>query len=134
MNDGWITGSANASYRVSIAGLTSQELRDSATGSFELDASEGELCHIVLSDGGAPLQMHRLTARLLLDKGNFEVEDGKLETASEMFRISGTASLTQMLNLKLIRDGSSGFNIVGPLARPRVSPFAAQETRAALKP
>ena len=134
MNDGWITGSANASYQVSVAGLTSQELLDSAAGTFQLDASEGELRHIVLDDGGTPLQMHRLTARLLLDKGTFEVEDGKLETASEMFRISGTASLTQMLNLKLIREGSSGFSIVGPLARPRVSPFAAQETRAALKP
>jgi hypothetical protein len=134
MNDGWITGLANSSYQLSIAGLTSQELLDSATGTLQLDASEGELRHIVLSDGGAPLQMHRLTARLLLDKGSFEIEDGKLETASEMFRISGTASLTQMLNLKLIREGSSGFNIVGPLARPRVSPFAAQETRAALKP
>jgi len=119
---------------VSIAGLSSQELLDSATGTFEFDASEGELRHIVLSDGGGPLQMHRLTARLLLDKGSFAIEDGKLETASEMFRISGTASLTQMLNLKLIGEGSSGFNIVGPLARPRVSPFAAQETRAALKP
>jgi len=39
-----------------------------------------------------------------------------------------------MLNLKLIRGGASGFNIVGPLARPHVSPFVAQETRAALKP
>jgi len=134
MNDTWVTGSANASYQVSIAGLTSQELLDSATGSVQLDASQGELRHIVLTDGGTPLQMHRLTARLLLNKGTFEVEDGRLETASEMFRISGTASLTQMLNLKLIREGSSGFNIVGPLARPHVSPFAAQETRAALKP
>ena len=134
MNDGWITGSANASYQASIAGLSSQELLDSATGTIELDASAGELRHIVLSDGGAPLQMRRLTARLLLDKGTFEIKDGKLDTASEIFRIRGTASLEQMLNLKLIRGGASGFNIVGPLARPHVSPFVGQETRAALKP
>jgi len=134
MNDGWITGSANATYQVSIAGLNSQELRDSATGTIDLDASAGELRHIALTDGGAPLQMRRLTARLLLDKGIFEVEDGKLETASEIFRVRGTASLAQMLNLKLIRGSASGFNIVGPLARPQVSPFAGQETRAALKP
>jgi AsmA family/AsmA-like C-terminal region len=134
MNDGWITGSANASYQASIAGLSSQELLDSATGTIELDASAGELRHIVLTDGGAPLRMRRLTARLLLDKGTFEIEDGKLDTASEIFRIRGTASLEQMLNLKLIRGGASGFNIVGPLARPHVSPFVGQETRAALKP
>jgi len=134
MKDGWITGSANATYQVSIAGLSSQELRDSATGTIDLDASAGELRHIALTDGGAPLQMRRLTARLLLDKGIFAIEDGKLETASEIFRVRGTASLAQMLNLKLIRGSASGFNIVGPLARPQVSPFVGQETRAALKP
>jgi len=132
MNDGWITGRANATYQVSIAGLSSQQLRDSATGTIDLDASAGELRHIALSDGGTPLQMRRLTARLLLDQGIFEIEDGKLETGSELFRVRGTASLAQMLNLKLIRGSASGFNIVGPLARPQVSPFAGQETRAAI--
>jgi len=134
MNDGWITGSANAGYRVSLAGLGAQELLSSATGTIEFEASGGELPHIALTDGGGPLPMRRLAARLLLDKGIFEIQDGKLETASEIFRIRGTASLAQTLNLQLIREGASGFTILGPLARPRVSPFTAQETRAALKP
>jgi hypothetical protein len=134
MNDGWITGSANASYQVSLAGLSSKELLSSATGTIELDASAGELRHIVLTGGGAPLQMRRLTARLVLDDGTFEIKDGKLETDAETFHIRGTASLAEMLNLQLIREGASGFTILGPLARPRVSPFTAQETRAALRP
>ncbi len=134
MNDDWITGSANASYRVSLAGLSAKELLSSARGSIELDASGGELPHIVLTDGGAPLSMRRLAARLLLDQERFDIQDGELETASETFRIRGTASLAQTLNLQLIREGASGYSILGPLARPRVSPLTPQETRAALKP
>lgn len=133
MKDGWIRGTADGSYHVSMTGVSAKNLLDSATGSFLLDASNGELPHISLGDGG-PVQMQHLTAELTLRNGSIEIENGKLNTPSEIFHVSGTASLAEVLNVRFTRPSASGFNIVGPLAAPRVSPFTAQETRAALKP
>ena len=133
MKDGWIRGTANGSYRLSMTGLSAKDLLESATGNLLLDASDGELPHISLGDGGR-VHMQHLTAELTLRNGRIEIENGELNTPSEMFHVSGTASLAEVLNVKLTRPSASGFNIVGPLAAPRVSPFTAQETRAALKP
>ena len=77
--------------------------------------------------------MHRLAARLFLNDGKFEIQEGKLETPTGIYQVSGTASLTRVLNLKLTREGGPGFNITGTLMEPHVSPILTPETRAALK-
>jgi hypothetical protein len=48
--------------------------------------------------------------------------------------VSGTASLTRILDLKLTHEGAPGFNITGTLMEPHVSPIVNPETQAALKP
>ena len=134
MNSNWITGSARASYRVNASGLTTGELLASAGGTLRLDAWDGGLPHLVLTDGAGPLQMHRLTLRLLLKDGRFEIQDGSLETGAGRYLLSGTASPGRSLNLKLTRDGAPGFNITGTLTDPHVSQIVTPEARAALKP
>jgi uncharacterized protein involved in outer membrane biogenesis len=134
MNDDWITGSATATYRAKASGLDGAELFASATSTVKVEARDGLLRHIALGEGAAPLQMHRLMAHLSLQDGKFEIQEGKLETASGIYQVSGTASLTRLLNLKLTHEGASGFNITGTLMEPHVSPILAPETRAALKP
>ena len=132
MNDGWISGSATATYHASASGLTASELLASATGTLQVQARDGVLPHIVLTEG--PLAMRRLAARLVLREGKFEIEDGKLETSDGSYQVSGTVSLDRMVNLKLVREGAPGFNITGSLTAPHVSQAANPETRAALKP
>jgi hypothetical protein len=66
--------------------------------------------------------------------GKFEIEDGKLDSASNIYRISGTASMSRVLNIKLLLEGAHGFNITGTLTEPHVSPILPSETQAALKP
>jgi hypothetical protein len=134
MNDDWITGSATASYRVKASGLDAAELFASATGTLKVDARDGLLPHVALGESTGPLQMHRLAAHLLLRDGEFEIQEGKLETSTGAYEVSGTASLTRILDLKLTHEGATGYNITGTLMEPRVSPIVNPETQAALKP
>ncbi|HXZ41320.1 MAG TPA: AsmA family protein [Terriglobales bacterium] len=134
MKDDWIAGTATASYRATTSGVTAQELFSSATASLQINVSAGMLPHIMLTDGAAPLQMRHLTAHLALRDGKFDIQAGELETATDVFHLSGTASLTQTLNLKLTRESAPGFSITGTLTEPHVAQVATPETRAALKP
>jgi hypothetical protein len=78
--------------------------------------------------------MQRLAAQLSLHNGKFEIQEGKLDTPTGIFQVSGTASLTRVLNLKLTREGAPGFNVTGTLTEPHVSPIVSPETQAELKP
>jgi hypothetical protein len=134
MNDDWITGSATASYRVKTSGLDAAELFASATSTLKVDARDGLLLHVALGEGTGPLQMHRLAAHLVVHDGGFEIQEGMLETSTGTYQVSGTASLTRILDLKLTHEGAPGFNITGTLMEPHVSPIVNPETQAALKP
>ena len=134
MNDDWITGTAKGTYRVEASGQDAGQLFASATSTLKIDARDGLLRHVALVEGSGPLQMRRLTAHLLLQDGKFEIQEGKLETPAGVYEVSGTASMTRILNLKLTREGTPGFNITGTLTEPHVSPIPSPETRAALKP
>jgi uncharacterized protein involved in outer membrane biogenesis len=134
MNDDWITGSATATYRIKTSGLDANELLASATSTLKIDAREGLLRHLSLTDSAGPLQMHYLAALLSFRDGKFEIQEGKLETAAGTYQVSGTASLTRILDLRLTHEGAAGFNITGTLMEPHVSPIVTPETQAALKP
>ena len=134
MGDDWITGSATASYKWKASGLGAPELFASATGTLKVSAQNGVLRHLALADGAEALQMRRLAALFSLHEGKFEIQEGKLETPAEVYEVSGTASLTRVLNLRMMRQGASGFNITGTLTEPHISPIVTSETRAALKP
>lgn len=134
MRDGWITGTATAGYQVKTSGLSAGELFSSADGSLEIEARDGILPHIELGEQSGPLQLRHLDAKLLLHDSTFEVHEGKLETPGGTYQLSGTASLEQILDLKLARSGAPGFSITGTLTRPHVAPTTTQDTEAVLKP
>ncbi len=134
MNDDWITGSATATYRAKASGLDATALFASAISTLKVDARDGLLRHFALAEGTGPLQMHRLAVHLSLHDGKFEIQEGKLETPAGIYQVSGTASLTRILNLKLTQAGAAGFNVTGTLMEPHVSPILTPETQAALKP
>jgi len=134
MHSNWITGSANTSYRVGMAGVTGSELLSSATATLQIDARDGELPHLALGEGAGPLQMRHLAVQLVLQDGKFEVENGTLEAAAARYELSGTSSADHSLHLKLTREGAPGFNITGTLTDLHVSEITTPDTRAALKP
>src|SRR5438552_7853412 len=134
MNDGWITGTASATYQIRASGLDASELFSSATGALDFDTHDGVLPHVALAVGSGPLHINRFWGRFILRDGGLEIQQGKLETPGSIYRLSGTASLSRALDIKLFRDGARGFKISGTLAEPHVEPAEAAETRAALKP
>ena len=134
MHDGWITGRASATYKFASSGSNASELLESATGTLEFDARKGQFPHIMLTAGNPPLHVRRFSGGLRLRNGLFQIEQGKLETPSGIYQVSGNASLGQKLDVVLARPGAQGFNVTGTLAAPRILSARTQETRAALKP
>jgi hypothetical protein len=133
MDNAWITGVATAKYQMDASGLAASEILAATSGTLKIEARDGLLRHVVLSEGDGPLQMRHLAASLVLRAGKFEIQQGDLETEGAWYQLTGTASLGRVLNLKLTRDGSPGFNITGTLTQPRVAPLVAPNAQAALR-
>lgn len=134
MNDGWITGTASAAYDVSAKGDTLAQLLVSATGNLDVSAHDGGLPHILLTAGTVPLSIERFSGRFVIRAGKLELADGKLLSSGGAYAVTGSASLTNSLDLNLIRNSGRGFNISGSLAEPHVEPAVFPEAQAALKP
>ncbi|MFZ0298230.1 MAG: hypothetical protein WAM13_07770, partial [Candidatus Sulfotelmatobacter sp.] len=77
--------------------------------------------------------------RARLRDGQIEIEKGKLISAGGVYELSGTASLGQILDLKLARGTDSKpasslvYSISGTVAEPKVAPTT-PVTQARLKP
>jgi hypothetical protein len=141
MNDDWIMGTADGSYQVKASGLSSAEFWQSAQGTLQFVMRDGMLPHISLLDDGGPLRVGRFEGRARLHDGTLEMDENRLNCADGAFEVSGTASLTRELDLKLAhahelrsaRATTRGYAITGTIADPRVELVAPAETQAALK-
>jgi hypothetical protein len=80
------------------------------------------------------LQVNHFLGKLILRDSDINFEESALETTAGTYKLNGTASLSQSLHLKLERDDSTGFDITGTVTEPRISPTAAHDAEAALKP
>jgi hypothetical protein len=134
MQDSWITGTATATYQLSLSGLSAAELLSSASASLHVDARDGSLPHVALGGLKGSLRMNRFVGHLLFSDGKFEIQEGKLETPESIYQVSGTASLDRILDVKLIREGAPGYTITGTLSEPHVAAALPPETQVALKP
>jgi uncharacterized protein involved in outer membrane biogenesis len=134
MHDPWITGTANVEYRADTAGWTKAELLSNANAGFQVEAHDGSLPHLTLAGESASLRVNHFVGRLQLRAGKFEVDQGKLQTPGGIYQLSGTASLGRVLDFRLAREGTRGFNVTGTVEQPRVAINTAPETQAALKP
>lgn len=129
MQENWISGTSDASYRLHMAGYSYSDLIQSAKASLKVTARQGVLRHISLPDETEPVTMEQFTAELSLRKEQIEVKDGQLETSNGSYDVSGTATLARQLDLRFDQARQS-FRVVGPLDDPKVAAVPAQ---AALK-
>jgi AsmA family/AsmA-like C-terminal region len=134
MRDGWIAGTASASYHAKTSGTNLSQLLASATATVEVDARATLLPHITLDTASGPLQVNHFLGKLVLRDSDISFEESALETTAGTYRLNGTASLSQSLHLKLERDDSTGFDITGTVTEPRISPTTAHDAEAVLKP
>ena len=141
MKDDWISGTAAGGYQIKTSGMSSADFWQSAEAAVQFTMQDGVLPHISLEDGEGPLSLGRFAGRARLHDGMLEIENGRLNCAEGNFAVSGTASLSRELDLKLahVRDASSPqavsreYTITGTVADPRVEAISAAETQAALK-
>jgi hypothetical protein len=134
MQDGWVTGIASVAYRTTTKGWGKEELFFNADASLQVEARDGSLPHVALGADSAPLRVNRFEGRFRLREGKFQIDQGKLQTPGGIYQVSGTASLSRILDIKLSREGMHDFNITGTLTQPHVVIGVTPETRAALKP
>jgi AsmA family/AsmA-like C-terminal region len=132
MHDGWIAGTATATYGATASGWTAEDLFTSGTGSAQAEVFDGLLPHLTLAGENDPIHIHHFAGRLLFQDGQFQLEQAKLQTSGSTYQVSGTASLDRVLDLRIMRDATSGFRVTGTLEQPHV--VVSTTTQAALKP
>ena len=134
MNDGWIAGTANASYKVTAT--CPADFWKSAEGRLRVSMKDGAFPHVLLGNDAQPLRVSRLDGQAELHSGTIEIKDAKLDSPEGRYQLSGTASLAREVDFRLKGapdSPTSGYTITGTLAEPRVSPLRGVE-QARLKP
>jgi AsmA family/AsmA-like C-terminal region len=132
MHDGWIEGTGTAKYDFSASGWGLQDLLDSAELKATFAVNEGAFPHIVFTSRSGPLHAAEFSGDLRLHEGKFLFDDANLESTAGVYRVSGTASLTGALDLKISSESAAGYNVTGTLVKTRVTSIPTAE--AELKP
>ncbi|MGB8062870.1 MAG: AsmA family protein [Candidatus Sulfotelmatobacter sp.] len=134
MNDGWIAGTANGSYKVTAN--CAADFWESAKGTLRVSMKDGAFPHVLIGDDAQALRVSRLDGQAELHAGTIEIKDAKLDSPEGQYQLSGTASLNREVDFKLKGtpdNSTSGYTITGTLAAPKVSPLRGTE-QARLKP
>jgi len=131
-HDGWIDGTGEAQYEFTAEGNNLRDLLDSADLSADFSVSDSIFAHVTLTSQSGPLRARTFSGSVRMHEGELLFHDAKLDTAHGVYILSGTASRTGDLNLKLATEGTSGFVVSGTVVETRVS--ANPTTAASLKP
>ncbi len=142
MQDAWISGTGGGTYEIKASGKDGATFWQSAEGKIHFDVKDAVLQHISLEGDNGPLQVSSWDGQAQLHAGKIEIEKGSLISAGRPYEISGTASLGQVLDLKLVAGthakaggaGSLVYSITGTVAEPRVELAPSAEAQARLKP
>jgi len=119
MHDNWATGTMDAKYSLSMAGVTSASLRDSATGSAVFTWDGGSLRHVTLDSRGAPIAFSEFTGSVTLQNAKVTLTDCKLQSSGIGYAVTGTASFDRNLDIRFEHTGRA-YTVSGPLDKPRV--------------
>jgi len=132
MHQNWVAGTASAKYQVEMAGLSAEDLLDSAKADLHFTMRDGSFPRVLISSSS--LHVRRFTGTLTLRKGDLELQQATLESPTATYAVTGKVSDSRKLDLKLVPEGSAGLTVTGTLAEPHVTAIRRAETQAALKP
>ena len=134
MQDDWIAGTTNASYK--LTATCPADFWKSAEGTLRVSIKDGAFPHVLIGDEGRPLRVSRLDGQAELHASAIEIKDAKVDSQEGHYQLSGTASFTREVDFRLKGEPDSpisGYAITGTLAEPKVSPLRGTE-QARLKP
>ncbi len=129
MNETWIAGSGDGSFEVETAGGNLGDLLAHADGKLNFVMRNGRLNHVQISSAEGPLPVHRFTGDLRVKKGVWELSGGRLESRDGIYRVSGTDSPTEGLDVMFTRDDDQSWNLTGTLTKPHVAPVNQEISR-----
>jgi hypothetical protein len=136
MKDGWIAGTASATYEVK--GPCPAEFWTLAEGTMQFEMKDGALPHVALSEDAEGLKVTRLAGQARLQAGEIAMKDARLDSPGGKFLVSGSASLKGELDFRLAKvpagATAAGYTVTGTVGEPRVAPLPGAETQARLKP
>ena len=140
MNDAWIAGSGDGDFDLETSGENFADLLAHSEGRLQFVMRNGRFTHVQISSAEGPLPVHLFTGDLRVKKGVWELSGGRLESRDGIYRVSGTASAAEGLDVMFTRDDEQSWNLTGTLSKPHVAP-ANQEisrteanTKAEIKP
>jgi uncharacterized protein involved in outer membrane biogenesis len=133
MHNGWVEGVGSSRFQFKASGYQLQDLLNTADLSADFTVKDVTFPNVVLVGATSPLQTSLFSGKMVLRDGDFSFDDTKLETEAGVYKISGTASLNGALNLKMVSETSTGYNLSGTLAKTRVSRILTSATQASLK-
>jgi hypothetical protein len=133
-NGGWIEGIGSSRFQFKTTGYQLRELLSNADLNADFAVKDGVFPNVVGVGSAAALRARIFEGSLVLRDGNFSFDGAKLENDAGVYSISGTASMTGALDLKMLSESSAGYNLSGTIAKTRVSRILTSATQASLKP
>ncbi|MGH9509442.1 MAG: AsmA-like C-terminal region-containing protein, partial [Terriglobales bacterium] len=133
MRDPWATGSVDAEYDAALRGWTAAELASNAAGSARFMWTNGSLNRALLPGAAVPLRVRRFAGQLSVRESRLTIPEARLESPAGEFTVTGSASFSRQLDLRVARGASRAFAVTGTLAQPQVSAVAVPQTEAALR-
>jgi AsmA family/AsmA-like C-terminal region len=121
MDDSWVTGTGDGTFKLDGSGATLPDLLSNSVGSLSFVMRNGAFTHVEFPGTSTPLAVHRFSGELQLKKGSWGLSDGRLESRDGFYRVSGTASPGNALDFIFTRSDDRTWKLTGPLAKPRVS-------------
>ncbi len=134
VDDGWVSGTANASYELS--GKCFGEFWQSADGTVRVEMRDGAFPRVTIGEDSGPLRVTTMSAAVNLHSANIEIKDAKLDSPDGKFSLNGTASLKREIDFRLTPATNStavAYAITGTLGSPQVAPISGP-VQARLKP
>lgn len=121
-SDGWVEGVGEAKY--DIESTCTGDFWRSAQGVVRVDVRNGTLPHLFIAEDQQPVRIIHLSGQAQLQGGNIEIKNTQLLSPDGIYQVSGTASLSRMVDVKLTPASNStgpGYTITGTLSDPRVA-------------
>ncbi len=133
MRDPWATGTVDADYDAALRGWTAAELAATSAGSGRFTWKNGSLNRALLPGTAVPLRVRRFAGQLSMRESRLTIPEARLESPAGEFTVTGSATFSRQLDLRVARGSSRAFAVTGTLAQPQVSAVALPQTEAALR-
>jgi hypothetical protein len=133
MHDPWASGIVDAEYDAALRGWTTADLAASAAGNARFTWKNGSLNRALLPGTAVPLRVRHFTGQISMRESKLTIPGARLESPGGEFTVTGSATFSRQLDLRVARGTARAFAVTGTLAQPQVSTAALPQTEAALR-